>query len=327
MSLTITGLQSDRNEVDKNAMGGTELMGAGLARHVSADLLEKFNIIRSRVRYIAKDKPNVLWLHDLPEDPESAHLRDATQRAEFAKIVYVSNWQKERYQLFHGIKPSEGTVIKNAIDPIEESLIHKRNGGKIKLIYHPTPHRGLEILVPVFKALCEEFPGQLELDVFSSFALYGWKERDEQYRAVIDECIAHPCINYHGSQPQEVVRAALGRADIFAYPSIWMETSCICAMEAMSAKCVIVAPNFAALPETLAGFGIEYDWSEDIGEHANRFYEYLRSTILTMMKKPDHFSVHLEKQKDYADGHYGWESRSKQWNGFLKQLSRQTSSR
>lgn len=321
MSLTIE--MNDRNEVDQNAMGGTELMGAGLARHVSTNLLTKFNIIRSRVRTVATDKPNILWLHDLPEDPESKHLGDEKSRERFAKIVYVSNWQKERYQLFYGIKPSEGMVIKNAIEPIAHNLIKKGENGKIRLIYHPTPHRGLNILVPVFKALCEEFP-QLELDVFSSFALYGWKERDEPFRELIDECIAHPQINYHGSQPQEVVHAALGRADIFAYPSIWMETSCICAMEAMSAKCLLVTPNYAALPETTAGFAFEYDWTEDLQEHVNRFYVHLRGVIIGLVSKRDRWNVHLDKQKDYADGHYGWESRSKQWNGFLSSLERQT---
>ena len=322
MALTII---DDRNEVDKNAMGGTELMGAGLAQHVPTNLLEKFNIIRSRVRNVSTEKPNILWLHDLPEDPESQHLKDEVARQRFAKIVYVSNWQKERYQLFYGIKPSEGMVIKNAITPIEPELIKKGEDGKLRLIYHPTPHRGLNILVPVFKALAEEFP-MLELDVFSSFALYGWKERDEQFRELIDECIAHPKINYHGSQPQEVVRAALGRADIFAYPCIWMETSCICAMEAMSAKCVLLTPNFAALPETTAGFAIEYDWTEDLQVHVNLFYNELRSVIRQLLADRNRWNVHLDKQKDYADGHYGWESRSKQWSGVLSQLVRQTSS-
>ena len=312
MKLVIT---DDRNEVDKNAMGGTELMGAGLQKHLSASTLEKFNIIRSRVRHVDPDKHNILWLHDLPHDPESAHLRDPESLKRFKSLVYVSNWQKDMYQLFLGIPPSKGVVIKNAIDPIAPETIQKSKD-EIRLIYHPTPHRGLEILVPVFDALSKEFP-ELVLDVFSSFKLYGWEQRDENHRDVIDACKAHPKINYHGSQPQEVVRDALAKAHIFAYPSIWQETSCICAMEAMSAGCVMVLPNYAALPETTAGFAVMYDWTEDMNEHANRFYSYLRSVILVMKKRPDHFDVHLGKQKDYADGHYGWDVRASQWRDFL----------
>lgn len=323
MGLTIS-MGDTRNEVDKNAMGGTELMGEGLARHVGVALLSEVNLIRSRVRHVDEHKPNILWLHDLPEDTESQHLRDAELRKRFSKLVYVSNWQKDRYQLFYNISPSEGTVIRNAIEPIPEDLIKKGEGGKLRLIYHPTPHRGLEILVPVFKLLCQEF-SNLELDVFSSFNLYGWGSRDEQYRSLIDECIAHPNINYHGTQPQEVVRAALGKADIFAYPSIWMETSCICAMEAMSAKCAILAPNLAALPETLAGFGWMYDYDEDKNRHATTFYTLLRSMIQQMNSQPGVLDGSLGLQKVYADLQYGWSTRKPQWLGMLHSVVQTTS--
>lgn len=316
MKLVIT---DDRNEVDRNAMGGTELMGAGLQKYVPADLLSQFNIIRSRVRYVDPDRPNILWLHDLPEDPESQHLKDPKSLERFSKIVYVSNWQKEMYQLKLGIPASKGTVIKNAIDPIPEELIDK-DSDEIRLIYHPTPHRGLDILVPVFERLCEEFDN-IVLDVFSSFKIYGWEERDQYHAATIQRCKDHPKINYHGSQPQEIVRAALGRAHIFAYPSIWMETSCICAMEAMSAKCLMVLPNYAALPETTAGYALEYDWTDDVNDHAMRFYRDLRNAIVAVQHErffgQTGMSAHLSNQKAYADNFYCWESRKLQWRGFL----------
>ena len=41
-------------------------------------------------------------------------------------------------------------------------------------------------------------------------------------------------MTYHGFKPNDVVRKALSEAHIFAYPSIWVETSCISAIEAMS---------------------------------------------------------------------------------------------
>ncbi len=309
----------DRNEVDKNAMGGTELMGLGLQKHVDPELLSKFNIIRSRVRHVDPDKKNILWLHDLPHDPESAHLKDPNSLARFDKLVYVSNWQKDMYQLFLGVPPSKGVVIKNAIEPFDEGFLHehKNTSDKIKLIYHPTPHRGLEILVPVFEALCKEFDN-LELDVFSSFKLYGWEQRDEPYRAVIERCKEHPNINYHGSQPQEVVRKALAAADIFAYPSIWQETSCICAMEAMSARCLMVLPNYAALPETTAGFAFEYNWDENVNRHGATFYSRLRDAILTLKTNAPAIEAHLDLQKWYADKSYSWSNRRHLWNSFLE---------
>ena len=64
------------NEVDKNAKGGTELMKEELYKRLDKELLDKFQIIPSRVRDLEDDKYKVLWLHDLPMDPESQHLKD-----------------------------------------------------------------------------------------------------------------------------------------------------------------------------------------------------------------------------------------------------------
>ena len=92
----------------------------------------------------------------------------------------------------------------------------------------------------------------VHLDVFSSFNAYGWAERDEPYQELFDKIEAHPQMTYHGFKPNNIVRNALQKAHIFAYPSIWMETSCIALMEAMSAGLMCVHPNLAALPETAA---------------------------------------------------------------------------
>jgi len=306
----------ERNEVDVKAMGGTELMGAGLERHVDPQLLSKFQIIRSRVRELDPARQQILWLHDLPEDPESEHLRDPASRGRFKKIVMVSNWQMQQYNNYLGVPYSDCVVLKNAIVPITN--IDKR-GDKIRLIYHSTPHRGLQILVPVFERLCD-FHADLELDVFSSFKLYGWEERDEQFEPIIQRCKAHPKINYHGAQPNEVVREAVAKAHIFAYPSIWRETSCICAIEAMSAAAVIVAPNYAALPETTAGFAVMYQWDEDMQRHATVFFNQLNNAIVAWQEQRETLGEHLAAQKQYADNMYSWQRRAFEWTNFLRNI-------
>jgi hypothetical protein len=59
------------NELNKNARGGTELMQERLHKSIPEQLLNKFQIIPSRVRELDPDKKKILWLHDLPHDPES----------------------------------------------------------------------------------------------------------------------------------------------------------------------------------------------------------------------------------------------------------------
>ena len=84
-----------------------------------SDLLDKFQIIPSRVRDIDPDKIPILWLHDLPNDPESQHLNDPELRKRFKKIVAVSDWQMQLYNVVLGLPYSESTVIKNGIEPID----------------------------------------------------------------------------------------------------------------------------------------------------------------------------------------------------------------
>lgn len=311
----------ETNEVDRKAMGGTELMKYALYRHIDKELLNKFQIIPSRVRELDESKKRVYWLHDLPPDPESAHLKDGGWD-KFDSLVYVSNWQKEAYQGYFNIPPSKGIVMHNAIEPLPAiSKPDPKNG--INIIYHTTPHRGLDILVPVMEGICEVYDN-VTLDVFSSFNAYGWPERDKPFEQLFERCRQHPKINYHGYQPNEVVREALAKAHIFAYPSIWLETSCIALMEAMSAGCMCVHPNLGALPETAANWTYMYSYHEDIQEHANRFGGNLVEAIEIFNNEERYKSVvpRLAAQKQYVDTFYSWDVRRLQWGHFLTSLLR-----
>ena len=304
------------DELSQNAMGGTEMMKLGLYERLDPSIRDQVQIICSRVRDVDENRPTILWLHDMFNDPEANHLQDEEQRKRFDKLVFVSNYQKTQYELAYGLKPSETILLKNCIDPIEA---HEKpdTDEQINMIYHTTPHRGLDILVPVFEELCNHFDN-ITLDVYSSFNIYGWGERDADYEQLFERCRQHPKINYHGYQPNEVVREALKKAHIFAFPSIWPETSCIAAMEAMSAGCLIVCPDFAALPETTAGFAMSYTMHQDPNVHANVFVQVLAAAI----QKIDDPSMknRLEFQKAYADGFYSWDTRVAQWDGLIRNV-------
>lgn len=299
------------DELSKNAMGGTELMKHALYQRLDPELLDNFHITASRYRGDMPGKTEIYWLHDLPGDPESEHLKNGGWN-KFEKLVFVSNWQFQWYQRHYGLPYYKCVVLQNAIEPIAPN---KQDDGKIRLIYHTTPHRGLEILLPVFAKLCEKYDN-IELDVYSSFNAYGWAERDVPYEPLFEFARNHPKINYHGYQPNDVVRDALAKADIYAYPSIWQETSCISMMEAMSAGCEIVHPNLAALPETAANWTAMYQFIESKQDHARLFYSVLDSAIANLHTEGT--QSRLQSQKGYADVFYSWKLREMQWEHFLK---------
>jgi len=319
--LNVTGLKQAAKVAEPTkdgtfaeSRGGTELMMEGLKMRVPSDLLDQFHIICSRVRWTDIHRPNILWLHDTWDDPESQHLKDEEKRKRFKKLVFVSHYQQMTYNLGLGVPYSDGIVLQNAIEPIED---HEKPKDCVNLIYHTTPHRGLELLVPVFEHLAK-IHNNIHLDVYSSFKIYGWEQRDKAYEKIFDKCLEHPQITYHGYQPNTVIREALKKAHIYAYPNIWPETSGISVIEAMSAGCHVVCPNFAALPETTANFALMYGWDEDVNRHANIFANVL-NTAININHDPN-VQAKLRFQKQYTDNFYNWERRASQWVSFLKGL-------
>ena len=206
---TKTGSIDDKGNV-VGAKGGTEMIKEALIKRLDPDLASQFNIIHSRVREIDPNKKNILVLHDLFGDPEAQHLKDPESRRRFSKLVFVSNWQFQQYNLALGVTYRDSIVLKNAIEPIND--VEKSTDGPIRLIYHTTPHRGLELLVPAYEVLYKKYGDKIVLDVYSSFNIYGWPQRDEQYKSVFDKCREHPGINYHGAVSNEEVREALKKA-------------------------------------------------------------------------------------------------------------------
>ena len=134
----------EKNEINTRAKGGTELMMEGLEKRLPKGLLNEFQIIPSRLRGIDSTRKSILWLHDLAEDPEAKHLSDSRGRQRFDKLVFVSHWQFTTYNKVLGVPYGESIVLRNAIEPIYAHV--KPKDGPIRLIYHTTPQRGLQVI-------------------------------------------------------------------------------------------------------------------------------------------------------------------------------------
>lgn len=297
-----------------NAKGGTELMKFGLQDRLPKELLDEFQIFVSRVEEdFDETKIRIYWAHDLPGDPAADHLKNGGWN-KFHKLVFASNWQMQGFINHYDIPWSKCIVLQNAINPIPE---HEKPKDTIRLAYWSTPHRGLNILVPVFDKLCEKYDN-IELDVYSSFALYGWEQRDQQFEELFEACRNHPKINYHGAIPNEELRKNLENTHILAYPSIWQETSCITLMEAMSAGLACVHPNLGALYETAAGWTHMYQWNENLNAHAHSFYQMLDGVIENY--NDDSIQSRVISAKSYANVFFNWEMRKWQWEALLQSL-------
>lgn len=310
----------EENEISEKANGGTELAKRGLHQLLDKELLSNFQIIPSRIRDLQEDKIRILWLHDLPEDPMFEQLKDPNFRNKFHKFVFVSQWQYQRFQLITGMPYDHRCIVlETGFEPVEVDWA-KKESDTIRLVYNTTPHRGLEILVPVFEFLAEKHDN-IHLDVFSSYKIYGWDDADQQFEPLYDRIRNHPKMTYHGFKPNEEVLENLKTAHIHAYPSIWLETSCRSLIEAMSAGLVCVHPNFGALPDTSGGLNLMYQGEDDKSAHANIFVNMLHGAINMVRDKKHHNLVTYNKF--YVDQRFNVRRIAGQWNNLLELLVNQ----
>lgn len=297
--------------LSKAPRGGTELM-ADRINSLPPELLSRFQIIHSRVRELDPNKKKIYVLHDLPGDPEVEHLKNGGWKR-FDKLVFVSHWQQQMYNAYLGVPFHAGVVLQNAINPIEK---HEKPTDKIRLMYFSTPHRGLELLYPMYDKIYKDIGDRIELNVFSSFDLYGWDVRDEPYKPLFEKMKQHPGINYSKSVSNECIREELKRSHILAYPSIWQETSCLVMIEAMCAGLVCVHSSLAALPETAMGCTYMYGYTENYNEHMARFEANLRDAIEDLSAG----DVMSEDRIEFLNETYSWENRKWQWEELLTSL-------
>ena len=279
------------------------------------ELLSKFQIIHSRVKFLDTRKKKIYVLHDLAGDPEVEHLKNGGWQ-NFDKLVFVSHWQQQMYNAYLGVPFSAGTVLKNAIEPFVDNT--QKPDDKIRLMYFSTPHRGLELLYHAYdNYLYKKYGDKIELNVYSSFNLYGWEARDKPYEPLFEKLRQHPGINYSKAVSNEVIRNELKRSHILAYPSIWQETSCLVLIEAMCAGLTCVHSSLAALPETALGSTYMYDYTENVQVHLQRFTETLDDAIHDRLTG----SAELDQNRvEFLNDYYSWQSRKEEWNYLLTSL-------
>ena len=308
----------ERNEINQNSKGGTETVMEGIIQRVEEEapgLLQDFQIIASRVRQIKEDKIRIYHLHDLPEDPETNHLKQESSRDRFHKLVFCGHWQYNQFITKLNIpQDDKSVVIETPIDPIP--FIEKPKDD-INLIYTSTPQRGLELLYPVFEKLCEKYHN-IYLHVFSSFKIYGWEDADKKYQTLFDKLEAHPKIIYHGFKSNEQVRTQLQQSHIFAFPSIWSECNSRSLIEAMSAGLMCVHPNLAGLSDTSGGLTFQYQFDQNVNKHANKFYHALDHAI-EVVNQPE-MQQYFKFVKAYADSRFNWKKIIGQWQDTLNAL-------
>ena len=311
-----------------NSLGGSELYTINLYKNVPKELRDKFNIIVSRWvdEVIDDSRPTIYILQDLYSDPMYEHLRTNDWESDrIEKVIFVSHWQREMFQRYnYNIPANRILTIHNAVEYVDcdedKWTLNEDADGNFNIAYTSTPQRGLGILFEACRALRQK-RSDFTLNIFSGFDIYGFDDNNKPFEPLfkaIGEC---DWVTNHGVQPNEKVREFLKTNHIFAYPSIWEETSCMAVMEAMYGGNMIIASAHGALPETIANCGICYDQPGTPEEHVMRLAGLLDHSMNTYYS-PGAVDT-MKFGRAYADRFYAWKNRGPQWEALLRAYSAQ----
>jgi glycosyltransferase involved in cell wall biosynthesis len=234
---------------------------------------------------------------------------DRTFTDQVDRFVYVSEWQKNQFQMRFPVDESKNLVIRNAIQDIEFKY---KPTDKIRLIYTSMPNRGLEILLDAFELLNRT---DVELIIYSSNIIYGkGYGTNSQIEQLFHRCKTMKNVIYKGFAMNQAVRRAVQQAHILAYPSIYEETSCLSAIEAGAAGCRIVTTNYGALSETCGEHATYVDYSDDRRELTYNYSHALNTAI------NNYSSEGLLEQSDWFNLKYSWDIRKTEWNKFFGEM-------
>jgi glycosyltransferase involved in cell wall biosynthesis len=300
-----------------NPKGGTEILKEQLIAQLPEESLDGINLIGSicHPSLVKEDKINILWQHLSYDQPNVRLMQDRKFVDSIDYFIYVSHWQYNKFREIYKIPEYKSFVIKNATHTFD--TVEKQKDNKIKLLYTSTPWRGLAILIKAIEIL-NKTREDFEVDIYSSTKIYGSKfdeNEKDKFEALFDKCKNTPNVNYLGYADNDSVRAAVQKAHIYAYPSIFEETSCLAVIEAMSAGCHVVTTNYGALPETCGEFATMIEFDSSGQNLIERYAETLNSVIDNY--KNNLYKDDLEMQIKYYNKNYSWETRIQEWKNFL----------
>ena len=211
-------------------------------------------------------------------------------------MISISKWQK-KYTVEKLNIPGEYIYLsRNAI--YSERFLNK-NIEKVpyRFIYTSCAERGLDVLIDIIPKIKEKYP---------LTTLYLFVNKNLIYNNTLKIIENTDYIFLNDRVNQDQVAIELLKSDIWLYPTTFLESYCITALEAMASKCLVATVNYGGLGNIVEGKGIlcEYPIEDNVDD--------LIKKLFMVMGKP-YLKNHL------IDKAYNWaitqtyESLAKEW--------------
>jgi len=303
---------------NQNPKGGTELQLEFLTKYVKKELLDQVQICTSVPGKIPIDpnKVNILWQKNSYDQPNlHPWFKNKANHHKYDWYVFNSHWNYEKFRMMFGLPCHKCLVIKNGIEKIGKAKPYEQNK-PIKIIHQNTPWRGLSVLLGAMQLIKNPL---ISLDVYSSTEIYGkqfYDQNDHNYTALYKQARELPNVNYIGYKPNKYIRENIHNYNMYVYPSIFEETSCISLLESMAAGLYCITTNYGALFETGAEFPMYIPYDINYRNLAEKFAYGIEAAAATLHEPS--IQEHLKDQSKYVNTYYNWRKQSTSWARFLQ---------
>lgn len=254
-----------------------------------------------------KAKFTMLWLHDVPNNPDFTE-----ERMQYIdKVAVLSEYHKSLLRIhkrgmFYPMPAEKVFLTSNGIP----ELPHEEwKGNPHRMIYSSSFDRGVVYLLQNWGKVRKAVP-EAELHLFYGWEVYDAIHRDnpqrKQWKDSVMTLMKQDGIVYHGRVGHNALHAEMAKSGVWAYPTDFTEISCITAMKAQALGAIPVVTDFAALQETVRnGVKVDVDITTEEGQT-----EYI-DALIDLLKDED-------KQKDIRKGMMKWARNYFSWSNVAK---------
>jgi glycosyltransferase involved in cell wall biosynthesis len=304
--------------------------------HLPCDLFISSRQPDARQRLLPHCRQAWLWVHDLHCGPDW----DNTIGTFYDKILCLSSWARSKFlEYYPRVDPAKVVQTKNTVGG---SLFANRTTSKsvgygkvptrwcpgrqherwalgqipLRATFSSSPDRGLSKLLDLWPKICKlasipRNPYHSELHVYYGFETWAkmaeLQDRREDHVKIsllFEKMGRTPGVIYHGRAGQAEVALSHLQSQLWLYPTDFLETSCITAMEAQAAGSKVVTTRCGALSETVtSGYLVEGPASSP--GYDDRFLANVREALA------DDSCFVLEPPP--------WSEVAKQWDGWLRE--------
>jgi glycosyltransferase involved in cell wall biosynthesis len=211
-------------------------------------------------------------------------------------IIVLSEYHKSRMMEYYNIPENKIHIIGNAINTdLFSEEVEKQ---KYKFIYSSYPSRGLDMLLKVFTTIKAEF---------ANAELYIYRDHSTFTTSQLQEIAKYNYIFAPGFLKNEDLIREFQSSNIWLYPTDFVETYCISALEAQMAGCLCITSPLGSLSEIVGSRGVLIE-----GQYGSQTYIDNIIKSIRVHLNSDLYKNKIKKGKEWAL-QQNWKSISEKW--------------